>query len=123
MAVWSNAVSLRIFISDDDSYDGRPLYEAIVRAARETELAGAKVIRGITGYGRSGHLHKAWHGFSSDMPVVIEPIDTDEKIDAFIPTVERFCGDALVVRQVQILEPHGTAESVSGEVAGALRDY
>lgn len=114
MAAWNNAVSLRIVITGDDSHDGRPLYEAIVRAAREAKLAGAKVIRGITGYGRSGHIHEAWRGFSYDLPVVIEVINTDEKIDAFIPTIERLRTGALVIRQpVQILELQGVSESVS----------
>lgn len=116
MAVWSNAMSLRIFISDDDSYDGRPLYEAIIHAAREAKLAGAKVIRGITGYGRSAHIHETWRGFSYDMPVLIELIDTDENIDAFIPSVERLRAGALVIRQpVQILERQDTAESAHGD--------
>jgi uncharacterized protein len=108
MAVWTEAMSLKILISDDDTYDGRPLYEAIVHAARDAGLAGAKVIRGITGYGRSGHIHETWRGFSYDMPIVVELIDTDAKIDAFLPVVTRLRAGALVTRQpVQILEPHG----------------
>ena len=108
MAVWTDATSLKILISDDDTYDGRPLYEAIVHAARDAKLAGAKVIRGVTGYGRSGHIHETWHGFSYDMPIVVEVIDADAKIDAFLPTVQRLRAGALVIRQpVQILEPPG----------------
>lgn len=115
MAVWSNAMSLRILISSDDSHDGRPLYEVIVLAARDAKLAGAKVVRGITGYGRSRHIHETWRGSSYDAPVVIELIDTDKKIDAFIPMLERLRAGALVVRQpVQILEVQRVAESVCG---------
>jgi len=89
--------------------------EAILRAARDAKLAGANVTPGITGYGRSGHIHETWHGFSYDMPVVIELIDTDEKIDAFIPTIERLRAGALVIRQtVQILDLQGVAANVSG---------
>jgi uncharacterized protein len=114
MAVWTDATSLRILISDDDTYEGRPLYEAIVHAARDAELAGAKVSRGITGYGRSRHIHEKWHGFSYDMPIVVELIDTDEKIEAFLPILQQLREGALVTRQkVQILEPHGAAETVS----------
>jgi len=114
MAVWTDAVSLRILISDDDAFEGRPLHEAIVHAARDAKLAGAKVIRGVTGYGRSGHIHESWHGFSYDLPVVVELIDTAEKIDAFVPTVEQLRAGALVIRQeVQILEPHGTAKAAA----------
>jgi uncharacterized protein len=114
MAVWTDATSLKILISDDDTYNGRPLYEVIVHAARDAKLAGAKVIRGITGYGRSRHIHETWHGFSYDMPVVVELIDTDAKIDAFLPTVQRLRAGALVTRQpVQILEPHGATETTT----------
>ena len=114
MAVWTDAMSLKILISDDDSHDGRPLYEAIVRAARDAKLAGAKVTRGITGYGRSRHIHETWHGFSYDMPVVVELIDTKEKIDAFLPTVQHLRAGALVIRQsVQILEPHGASQAAA----------
>ena len=63
MANWTDATSLRILISDDDTHDGQPLHETIVRAAREAQLAGAKVTRGVTGYGKSGHIHETWRGF------------------------------------------------------------
>ncbi len=110
MPQWTDATSLRILISDDDTHDGQPLYEAILRAAREAGLAGAKVVRGAAGYGRSRHIHETWRGFSYDLPIIVEIIDSDAKIDAFLPTVEQLRGGALVVRQcVQILAPHGTA--------------
>ena len=109
MAIWTNATSLRILISDDDSFEGRPLHEAIVHAARDAKLAGARVSRGVTGYGRSGHIHETWHGFSFDLPIAVELIDTTENIDAFLPVIERLRAGALVIRQaVQMLEPHGT---------------
>jgi uncharacterized protein len=108
MPDWTKGMSLRVLIGDDDSHDGRPLYEAIVHAARDAELAGAKVIRGIAGYGRSGHIHETWRGFSYDLPVVVELIDTAEKIEAFLPTVQKLRAGALVIRQpVEILEPQG----------------
>ncbi|HWB49094.1 MAG TPA: DUF190 domain-containing protein [Stellaceae bacterium] len=114
MPVWNEAISLKIFISDDDTYDNRPLYEALVDAARAARLAGALVMRGITGYGRSGHIHETWHGFTYDLPVVVEFIDTKEKLEAFLPVVERLRAGALVIRQpVQILEPHGRAPAAA----------
>jgi len=114
MASWTEATSLRILISDDDTHDGHPLHEAIVRAAREAHLAGAKVTRGVTGYGRSGHIHETWRGFSYDLPVVVEIIDTAAKIEAFLPALERLRGGALVTRHpVQVLEPHGQAPAAS----------
>ena len=105
MASWTEATSLQILISDDDVHEGRPLYEAIVQAAREAHLAGAKVTRGVTGFGRSGHIHETWRGFSYDLPVVVEIIDTDAKIEAFLPTIDRLRRGALVTRhRLQVLE-------------------
>ncbi len=106
MSVWVEAISLRILISEDDSKDERPLHEAILKAARDAGLAGGKVIRGVSGYGRSRHIHESWHGFSYDLPVVVEIIDSEEKIDAFLPTVQQLRQGALVTRQrVQVLQP------------------
>jgi len=111
MSVWTEATSLQILISNDDTHQGRPLHEAIVRAAHEMHLAGARVSRGVTGYGRSGHIHETWHGFSYDLPVVVEIIDTDAKINAFLPTLQQLRSGALVIRhRVQILEPNCVAE-------------
>jgi uncharacterized protein len=106
MPVWDQAISLRILISEDDTHDGRPLHEAILKAARKAGLAGGKVSRGVAGYGRSGHIHESWRGFSYDLPVVIEFIDSEEKIDAFLPTLQRLRQGALVIRErVETLLP------------------
>jgi len=106
MSAWTEAISLRILISEDDSRDERPLHEAILKAAREAGLAGAKVTRGVAGYGRSRHIHESWRGFSYDLPVVIEIIDSEEKIDAFLPALQRVRQGALVTRQrLEILSP------------------
>ena len=105
MSIWIDAVSLRILISEDDTYNERPLHEAIMVAAREAGLAGVRVERGLAGYGRSRHIHESWRGFSYDLPVVVEIIDSEEKIDAFLPTVERLRAGALVTRQpIQVLQ-------------------
>ena len=110
MPAWAEAISLRILISEDDSHDERPLHEAILKAARKAELAGGKVSRGVAGYGRSGHIHESWHGFSYDLPVVIEFIDSEEKIDAFLPTLQRLRQGALVTRQrLEVLLPDAEA--------------
>jgi uncharacterized protein len=114
MANWIEAISLRVLISDDDTHDGQPLYEAIVRAAREAHLSGAKVIRGVTGYGRSGHIHETWRGFSYDLPVVVEIIDTNEKIEAFLPTLEHLRSGALITRhRIEVLGPSDPGAAVS----------
>ena len=106
MPVWADAISLRILISADDSHDERPLHEAILKAAREAGLAGGKVMRGVAGFGRSRHVHESWRGFSYDLPVVVEIIDSEAKTDAFLPTLQQLRQGALVTRQrVEVLLP------------------
>jgi hypothetical protein len=92
-----DAVLLRIFIGESDRYHHRPLYEAIVLKARELELAGATVLRGPMGFGKSSHLHTAKIlRLSMDLPMVIEIIDSDEKINAFLPALDEMMGGGLV---------------------------
>ena len=75
-----DAVLLRIFIGESDRYQHRPLYEAIVLKARELQLAGATVLRGPMGFGKSSHLHTAKIlRLSMDLPMVIEIVDTEER--------------------------------------------
>ncbi|MFZ1103671.1 MAG: DUF190 domain-containing protein [Hyphomicrobiaceae bacterium] len=84
-----DAMLLRIFIGENDKHRGRPLYEAIVLAARERGLAGATVIRGPMGYGASSRLHTAKIlRLSEDLPLVIEIVDSEEKIKAFLPMLD-----------------------------------
>jgi len=92
-----NAVLLRIFIGESDRCQHRPLYEAIVLKARELELAGATVLRGPMGFGRSSHLHTAKIlRLSMDLPIVIEIVDTAQKINAFLPVLDEMMGGGLV---------------------------
>ena len=80
---------LRIFIGESDKHDGAPLYEWIVRQARQRGLAGATVLRGVEGYGAHSRLHTAKIlRLSEDLPIVIEIIDTRDKIEAFLPIVD-----------------------------------
>ena len=92
-----DAVLLRIFIGESDRCQHRPLYEAIVLKARELELAGATVLRGPMGFGKSSHLHtaKILH-LSMDLPIVIEIVDTAHKINAFLPVLDEMMGGGLV---------------------------
>jgi len=92
-----DAVLLRIFIGESDRCQHRPLYEAIVLKARELELAGATVLRGPMGFGKSSHLHtaKILH-LSMDLPIVIEIVDTAQKINAFLPVLDEMMGGGLV---------------------------
>lgn len=92
-----DAVLLRIFIGESDRYQHRPLYEAIVLKARELELAGATVLRGPMGFGKSSHLHTAKIlRLSTDLPIVIEIVDTAQKINAFLPVLDEMMGGGLV---------------------------
>jgi PII-like signaling protein len=87
---------LRIFIGESDKHEGRPLYEWIVRRAREEGLAGATVLRGLEGFGAHSRLHTAKIlRLSSDLPIVIELIDSIEKIDAFLPIIDAAIGEGL----------------------------
>jgi len=80
---------LRIFIGEKDKYEKLPLYEWIVRQAREHDLAGATVLRGIEGFGACSRMHTAKIlRLSMDLPIVIEIIDTSEKIDTFLPIID-----------------------------------
>jgi PII-like signaling protein len=80
---------LRIFIGENDRHQGLPLFEWIVRKAREHGLAGATVLRGLEGFGAKSRLHTAKIlRLSSDLPIVIEIIDTEQKIEAFLPLVD-----------------------------------
>ncbi len=92
-----DAVLLRIFIGESDRYQHRPLYEAIVLKARELELAGATVLRGPMGFGKSSHLHTAKIlRLSMDLPIVIEIVDSEEKVNAFLPVLDQMIGGGLV---------------------------
>ena len=92
-----DAFLLRIFIGESDRYQHRPLYEAIVLKARELQLAGATVLRGPMGFGKSSHLHTAKIlRLSMDLPIVIEIVDTAQKINAFLPALDEMMGGGLV---------------------------
>ncbi len=97
MTLPKDAVLLRIFIGESDRYKHRPLYEAIVMKARESQLAGATVLRGPMGFGKSSHLHTAKIlRLSMDLPIVIEIVDGEEKVNAFLPVLDEMMGGGLV---------------------------
>jgi PII-like signaling protein len=97
---------LRIFFGEDDKCEGRPLYECIVLKAREMHLAGATVLRGPMGFGHSSRLHTAKIlRLSEDLPVIVEIVDSPEKIDAFLPSLEQMMGSGLVTMEtVRVLQ-------------------
>ncbi len=105
MQIPRDAVLLRIFIGEDDKSGHQPLYEAIVLKAREMQLAGATVLRGPMGFGRSSHLHTSKVlRLSEDLPIIIEIADAQDKIDAFLPELEKLMGSGLVtIENVKVL--------------------
>jgi len=105
MQLPADAVLLRIFLGETDHRDGKPLYEAIVLKARELQLAGATVLRGPMGYGHSSHLHTAKIlRLSADLPLVIEIVDSEDKINAFLRVLDPMMGSGLVtLERVKVL--------------------
>jgi PII-like signaling protein len=88
---------LRIFINESDRLDGRPLYEAIVRAARDRGLAGATAIRGIEGFGANNRVHTVKIlRLSEDLPIVVELVDMPDRIAAFLPSLEGMVAEGMV---------------------------
>jgi uncharacterized protein len=88
---------LRIFVGEADHWDGRPLYEAIVLRARARGLAGATVLKGFMGFGAHSRIHTTKVlALSQDLPIVVEIVDTRERIEAFLPEVEQMVGDGLI---------------------------
>jgi uncharacterized protein len=88
---------LRIFIGESDTHGGQPLYQAIVEALRTEGLAGATVLRGIEGFGKSSRLHTAHIlRLSEDLPIVIECVDVADKIEGILPVIDDMIGDGLV---------------------------
>ncbi|GMR02161.1 MAG: DUF190 domain-containing protein [Acidimicrobiia bacterium] len=91
---------LRIFIGESDTYEGEPLYMAIVEALRREGLAGATVLRAIEGFGKSSRIHTAHIlRLSEDLPIVIECVDTADNIEAILPTLDAMIGDGLVTME------------------------
>lgn len=107
MATLTDATLLRIYTSERHRLDGRPLYEAIVLKARDHHLAGATVLRGPLGYGRSSHLHSAKIlDLSDDLPVVIEIVDQHARIESFLPQLDSVLDKGLVtLEKVRVLTP------------------
>lgn len=91
---------VRIFIGESDTWHGRPLYEAIVLRARKDGLAGATVVRGLEGYGASSRVHTTrLLELSSDLPVVIEIVDEEERIKRFLPVLDEMVAEGLVTSE------------------------
>jgi PII-like signaling protein len=91
---------LRVYIGESDIWHGKPLYEAIVLRAREAGLAGATVVRGLEGYGASSHVHTTrLLELSSDLPIVLELVDEQERIDGFLPVLDEMVTEGLITSE------------------------
>jgi len=109
MQLPKEAVLLRIFIGEKDRWQQKPLYEAIVLKAREMHLGGATVLRGPMGFGRTSCLHTAKIlNLSTDLPLVIEMVDSDAKIAEFLPVIdEMITGGLVTMEKVKVLHYRG----------------
>ena len=100
MQLLKDALLLRIFVGEQEKCGHQPLYEAIVMKAREMHLAGATVLRGPLGFGRTSRLHAAKTlRLSSDLSVVVEIVDAEDKIDAFLAALDGMIGNGLVTTE------------------------
>jgi uncharacterized protein len=115
MQIPQDAVLLRIFIGESDRWQHKPLYEAIVLKAREMHLAGATVLRGPMGFGKSSRLHTSKIvRLSMDLPLVIEIIDSEEKINSILPALDEMIGGGLVtLEKVKVVHYRSGADSES----------
>jgi PII-like signaling protein len=106
MVSFQEATLLRIFVGESDRFEGHPLYEAIVLKAREAHMAGAIVLRGPMGFGKTSQLHTAKIlRLSDDLPVVVEIVDSRQQIDQFLPLLEPMIGSSglATLEKVQIV--------------------
>src|ERR1043166_3746451 len=113
MQVPKDAMLLRIFLGESDKAGHRPLYEEIVLKAREAPLAGATVLRGPMGFGHSSRLHTAKIlRLSEDLPLVIEIVDAQQKIDEFLPVIDGMMSDGLItLEKVKVCRYGGGGEA------------
>ena len=109
MNVPEDGYLLRVFVGEGDRHGHRPLYEAIVLKAREAGLAGATVLRGVMGFGKHSLIHTAKIlRLSEDLPMVVEVVDSREKIERFLPALDELITDGLVtLERVNVIHYQG----------------
>ena len=110
MRIEGSALLVRIYVGEADHHGGKPLYQAIVELLRSRGLAGATVLRGIEGFGANARLHTTrLLRLSEDLPVLIEVVDTEERIRAILPELDEIVGDGLItLEKVEVLAYRGT---------------
>ncbi len=112
-----NAKMLRIYIGEDDRWEGEPLHEAIVKKLRMMDIAGVTVYRGLMGYGAQNRVHRSgFLGLSKDLPIMLSVIDTEEKIRRALPVFDEMVDEGLIaLSDVEIIKyTHSQSEEISG---------
>jgi PII-like signaling protein len=118
MQIPKQATLLRIFIGEDDRHGHQPLYQAILLKAREMHLAGATVLRGPMGYGHSSRLHTAKIlRLSEDLPIVVEIVDGEERINRFLPVLDGMMTSGLITLERVAVLQYGTERAGADERA------
>ncbi len=109
------AERLRIYVGESDTYHGKGLWHAIIMAARKAGLAGATVCRAIEGFGASSRIHTAGLlDLSSDLPIIVEIVDSSEYIERFLPTLLEMVRDGMVTREPVAVAHYGTTAAAAG---------
>ena len=105
MKLEGTGLLVRLYLGETDHWHGKPLYQAIVERLRERGLAGATVLRGIEGFGAKQHVHTTRIlSLSADLPILIEAVDTEERIRAILPELDDMLGDGLMtLEKVEIV--------------------
>lgn len=123
MEVPEEAMLLRIFVGENHRWHHQPLYEAIVMKAREMHLAGATVLRGPIGFGARSHIHAAKIlRLSQDLPMVIEIVESEEKINAFLPVLDEMIDSGLVtLERAKVIHYRSTRDDQAGRSGEAAK--
>ena len=113
MKLEGTGLLVRMYLGESDKWHGRPLYQAILERLRERGLAGATVLRGIEGFGANQHVHSTRIlSLSEDLPVLIEAVDTEDKIRAILPELDQMVGDGLItLEKVTVIAYRATRPS------------
>src|SRR2546422_9139627 len=118
MEIPEDAVLLRVYIGESDRHGHQALYEAIVMRAREMHLAGATVLRGPMGFGKSSRMHTAKIlRLSMDLPLVIEIVDSEEKIQSFLPVLdEMITGGLVTLEKARVIDYRASSDAEAPQV-------
>lgn len=105
MKLEGTGLLVRIYLGESDRWHGRPLYQAIVERMRERGMAGTTVLRGIEGFGAQQHLHSTRIlSLSEDLPILVEVVDTEEKVRAVLPELDEMLDDGLItIEKVEVV--------------------